>query len=104
MKEKSHKGQRHKGCGLCNWEKRAGNSELRRPIRDRRQFARAQDVAPTRPHSPPTQGTATKPVGADQAWFWTDAWQRGERRASQNIRGGRVSPARSAGEFLDSLE
>ncbi|MEO7868973.1 MAG: hypothetical protein ABIS42_00035 [Candidatus Limnocylindria bacterium] len=44
MKGKSHEGQRHKGCGLCNWEKRAGNGALRRPIRDRRQLARAHDA------------------------------------------------------------
>jgi len=37
MKEKSHKGQRHKGCGLCDQEKRAGNAADRRPARDRRQ-------------------------------------------------------------------
>ena len=43
MKEKSHKGQRNKGCGLCDWDKRAGNNEARRPIRDRRQLARARD-------------------------------------------------------------
>ena len=47
---------------------------------------------------------AKKLVDADQAWFWTDAWQRGERQASQDIRGGRVSPAQGADEFLDSLE
>ena len=47
---------------------------------------------------------AKKLVDADQAWFWTDAWQRGERRASQDIRNGRVSPAQGADEFLDSLE
>ena len=45
-----------------------------------------------------------KLVDADQAWFWTDAWQRGERQASQDIREGRVSPAQGADEFLNSLE
>lgn len=43
MKEKSHKGQRHKGCGLCDQEKRAGNAAERRPIRDRRQIEASQD-------------------------------------------------------------
>jgi SpoVT / AbrB like domain. len=47
---------------------------------------------------------AKKLVDADQAWFWTEAWQRGERRASQDIRDGRVSPVQGADEFLDSLE
>ena len=47
MKEKSHKGQRHKGCGLCDIEKRIGNSADRRPVRDWRQLERANDVAET---------------------------------------------------------
>ncbi|MBI2755450.1 MAG: AbrB/MazE/SpoVT family DNA-binding domain-containing protein [Chloroflexi bacterium] len=47
---------------------------------------------------------AKKLIDADQAWFWTGAWQRGERKASQDIRDGRVSPAQGADEFLDSLE
>ena len=38
VKEKSHKGQRHKGCGLCDQEKRAGNGADRRRARDRRQL------------------------------------------------------------------
>jgi antitoxin PrlF len=47
---------------------------------------------------------AKKLIDADQAWFWTEAWQRGERKASQDIRDGRVSPVQGADEFLDSLE
>jgi hypothetical protein len=42
VKDKSHKGQRHKGCGLCDIEKRAGNGAERRPARDRRQIERAR--------------------------------------------------------------
>jgi len=46
MKEKSHKGQRHKGCALCDQEKRAGNAAERRPARDRRWIeGSAVDVA-----------------------------------------------------------
>ena len=40
MHEKSHKGQRHKGCSLCDWEKRAGNGADRRPAGDVRQLER----------------------------------------------------------------
>jgi AbrB family looped-hinge helix DNA binding protein len=47
---------------------------------------------------------AKKLVDADQAWFWTEAWQRGERQASRDILAGRVSPAQGANEFVDSLE
>jgi len=49
MREKSHKGQKHKGCGLCDTDKRAGNGQERRPIRDRRQLERVRD------HLPPTR-------------------------------------------------
>jgi hypothetical protein len=38
MNEKSHKGQGHKGCGLCDPDKRAGNGQMRRPARDRRRL------------------------------------------------------------------
>ena len=43
-------------------------------------------------------------VDADQAWFWADTWQAGERAASADIRAGRVSEYSSDQEFLDSLE
>lgn len=43
MREKSHRGQKHKGCGLCDQEKRAGNARDRRPVRDHRQLERLSD-------------------------------------------------------------
>ena len=42
MKDKSHMGQRHKGCGLCDIEKRAGNGAARHPARDLRQIEAAK--------------------------------------------------------------
>lgn len=45
-----------------------------------------------------------KLIDADQAWFWTDAWQRGEREASEDIAQGRVRRSKDAGTFLESLE
>jgi AbrB family looped-hinge helix DNA binding protein len=44
-----------------------------------------------------------KLIDADQAWFWTDAWQRGEREASDDIARGRVRRNKDAGEFIKSL-
>ena len=44
-----------------------------------------------------------KLIDADQAWFWTDAWQRGEREASEDIEKGRVRRSESGDQFLDSL-
>jgi hypothetical protein len=45
MNHKSHKGQRHKGCGLCDTDKRAGNGSERRPASDRRKIEAARAEA-----------------------------------------------------------
>ena len=45
-----------------------------------------------------------KLIDSDQAWFWTDAWQHGEREASADIARGRVRRSKSADEFIESLE
>ena len=44
-----------------------------------------------------------KLIDADQAWFWTDEWQRGEREASEDIARGRTRRSDSGDAFLDSL-
>ena len=41
-----------------------------------------------------------KPVDATQAWFWTPDWQRAERQASEDIRGGRARIYKSESDFL----
>lgn len=43
-------------------------------------------------------------IEASQAWFWTDAWQAGEREASADIDAGRVTRYQSDDELLRSLE
>ena len=45
-----------------------------------------------------------KLIDADQAWFWTESWQEGEREASADIAAGRTRRSATAKEFLDSLE
>lgn len=45
-----------------------------------------------------------KLIDADQAWFWTDEWQHGERAASDDIARGRVRRSESGGEFIESLD
>lgn len=45
-----------------------------------------------------------KLVDASQAWFWTSAWQRGEREASAEIAAGRTTRYDSDEDFLRSLE
>lgn len=45
-----------------------------------------------------------KLVDAEQAWFWTDAWQAGEREASEDIAAGRTTRSASAKEFVKDIE
>jgi AbrB family looped-hinge helix DNA binding protein len=44
-----------------------------------------------------------KLVDAEQAWFWSDSWQAGEREASEDIAAGRTTRSANAGELLKSL-
>jgi len=45
-----------------------------------------------------------KLIDASQAWFWSKEWQRGERKASEDIKAGRIKVSESSEEFLGSLE
>lgn len=44
-----------------------------------------------------------KMIPADQAWFWTESWQRGEREATADIAAGRVETFKDDEPFLASL-
>ena len=46
---------------------------------------------------------AALPVPADQAWFWTERWQRREREVDEHVAAGRVTVHESADDFLDHL-
>jgi AbrB family looped-hinge helix DNA binding protein len=48
--------------------------------------------------------TGLKSIPADQAWFWTDDWQAGEREASQQLARGEGTVYESAVDFLESLD
>ena len=43
-------------------------------------------------------------VPADQAWFWSERWQRLEREADADIAAGRVARFDSAAALLDDLD
>lgn len=45
-----------------------------------------------------------KSIRADQAWFWSDAWQAGERRVDHEMASGRGKISSSTEEFLESLD
>ncbi|MBN9607050.1 MAG: AbrB/MazE/SpoVT family DNA-binding domain-containing protein [Actinomycetales bacterium] len=44
------------------------------------------------------------PVDADQAWFWSAEWQRGERRASAEADAGLGTVHESGEDLLTSLD
>ena len=44
-----------------------------------------------------------KLIDKDQAWFWTERWQRGEKEAEEDIRAGRVHSFPDAKEAVDYL-
>lgn len=43
-------------------------------------------------------------VPADQAWFWSERWQRMEREVDDHVEQGEVTTFDSSGDFLSSLE
>lgn len=45
-----------------------------------------------------------KLIDAEQAWFWTDEWQAGEREASADIAAGRTRRFESGDDFLKTLD
>src|SRR4030042_162651 len=44
-----------------------------------------------------------KLVDKEQAWFWTERWQRGEKEAEEDIRAGRVEHFDNAEQAIASL-
>ena len=48
--------------------------------------------------------TPKKLVDASQAYFWTEEWQRGERKADEDIKAGRVKQFNSVTEAVKYLE
>lgn len=48
--------------------------------------------------------TPKKLVDASQAYFWIEEWQRGERKADEDIKAGRVKRFKSATEAVKYLE
>jgi len=43
-------------------------------------------------------------IPADQAWFWTERWQRLEREADEAVANGNIALAGDISELLDDLE
>ena len=45
-----------------------------------------------------------KLVDKEQAWFWTEEWQKGERKADEDIKAGRVRRFKSAADAVKYIE
>jgi antitoxin MazE len=45
-----------------------------------------------------------KLIDKDQAWFWTERWQEGERKADADIKAGRFHRFDDVGEAIDYLD
>jgi antitoxin PrlF len=45
-----------------------------------------------------------KMIPADQAWFWTEAWQAGEREASAQLARGEGHVFKTSEDFFKSLD
>ena len=43
-------------------------------------------------------------VPADQAWFWTERWQKMEKKVDADVAAGRVSKAESLDDLISILE
>ncbi|MDQ2809204.1 MAG: hypothetical protein M3Z04_20210 [Chloroflexota bacterium] len=48
-------------------------------------------------------GATTPATSADQAWFWTPAWQAAEQEVDEHIQAGRVERFTSIDDFLATL-
>ncbi len=48
--------------------------------------------------------TPKKLVDASQAYFWTEEWQKGERKADEDIKAGRVKRFKSAADAVKYLK
>jgi AbrB family looped-hinge helix DNA binding protein len=48
--------------------------------------------------------SALKMIPAEQAWFWTESWQEGEREASAQLAGGESQVFQTSEDFLRSLD
>lgn len=48
--------------------------------------------------------TPKKLIDADQAYFWTEEWQKGERKADADIKAGRVKTFDSVDEAFEYLD
>lgn len=80
-----------------------GQVTLPREVREALHVHEGDDVAFVITEDGTVILTGLKSIPADQAWFWTDDWQAGERQASEQMARSEGTIHESAADFLDSL-
>lgn len=83
--------------------RKKGQITLPQEIREALHIDEGDDIAFTLTDEGTVVLTGLKSIPADQAWFWSEEWQRGEREASRQADEGEGTVYDSAEEFLDSL-
>lgn len=46
----------------------------------------------------------THMIPAEQAWFWTESWQQGEREVDEHLKAGRTTFFASTEDFLGAVD
>lgn len=80
-----------------------GQITLPRAVREALHVSEGDDVAFSVTDEGSVVLSGLKTIPAEQAWFWAEEWQAGEREASEQISQGAVRRYESTEEFLDSL-
>ena len=89
-----------KSAGALAPEERKLLQQARRKIeRIRKDLGRSKGLTPAEADLAARAGLIQK----DQRWWWTEAWQSGERQAERDLKVGRVKVFESANELLQDL-
>ena len=89
-----------KSAGMLAPEERKLLQQARRKIeRIRKDLGRSKGLTPAEADLAARAGLIQK----DQRWWWTEAWQGGERQVEQDLKAGRVKVFESANDLLQDL-
>lgn len=84
--------------------RRKGQVTLPRAVRKALHVEEGDDVAFVITPDGSVVLTGLKSIPSEQAWFWTDEWQAGEREASQQAADGEGTVYQNGEDFLESLD
>lgn len=84
--------------------RKKGQITLPQEIREALHVEEGDSVAFTLTEEGAVVLSGLKSIPADQAWFWTEEWQAGEREASRQATRGEGTVYESAEDFVDSLD